>query len=187
MLLWRVSSSHVTVFSASPAEQLRKSAYVVTVVETETAQREGGDLGDVLARRSPVSVQRASGLGSRTNLSLGGLGGERLRFFVDGVPLEHMGYLARPANVPVNLVDRIDVFQGTVPVQLAGDALGGAVNLVTDDALGLFSDFTPKFVKRFAELGGEIERAAKAYAEEVNNRRFPGLENCYGVAKDKKD
>ena len=59
--------------------------------------------------------------------------------------------------------------------------------LVTDDALGLFSDFTPKFVKRFAELGGEIERAAKAYAEEVNDRRFPGLEHCYGVAKDKKD
>ena len=68
----------------------------------------------------------------------------------------------------------------------ASPACDGQI-LVTDDALGLFSDFTPKFVKRFAELGGEIERAAKAYAEEVNDRRFPGLEHCYGVAKDKKD
>mgnify|MGYP001173456832 CR=1 FL=1 len=59
--------------------------------------------------------------------------------------------------------------------------------LVTDDALGLFSDFTPKFVKRFAELGDEIERAAKAYAEEVHDRRFPGLEHCFGVAKQEKD
>ena len=68
----------------------------------------------------------------------------------------------------------------------ASPACDGQI-LVTDDALGLFSDFTPKFVKRFAELGDEIERAAKAYAEEVNDRRFPGLEHCYGVAKDKKD
>ena len=67
----------------------------------------------------------------------------------------------------------------------ASPACDGQI-LVTDDALGLFSDFTPKFVKRFAELGGEIERAAKAYAEEVNDRRFPGLEHCYGMAKDKK-
>lgn len=126
-------SIEMTVFSASPAEQLRRSAYVVTVIETEAEQREGADLGEVLARRSPVTVRRASGLGSRTNLALGGLGGERLRFFVDGVPLELMGYLAGPANVPVSLVDRVDVYQGAVPLRLTGDALGGAVDLVTDD------------------------------------------------------
>lgn len=68
----------------------------------------------------------------------------------------------------------------------ASPACDGQI-LVTEDALGLFSDFTPKFVKRFAELGDEIERAAKAYAKEVNDRRFPGLEHCFGVTKDKKD
>jgi len=57
--------------------------------------------------------------------------------------------------------------------------------LVTEDALGLFSDFTPKFVKRYAELGGEVERAAKAYAEDVQARQFPGLEHCFGIPKDK--
>ncbi|MCH7831593.1 MAG: 3-methyl-2-oxobutanoate hydroxymethyltransferase [Proteobacteria bacterium] len=68
----------------------------------------------------------------------------------------------------------------------ASPACDGQI-LVTEDALGLFSDFTPKFVKRFAELGDEIERAAKAYAGEVQDRSFPGLEHCFGVTKDKKD
>lgn len=122
----------VTVYGTTPAEALRRSAHVVTVVETEEARREAADLGEVLARKTPVTVQRASGLGSRSSLSLGGLGGERLRFFIDDVPLELMGYLAGTANVPVNLVDRVEVYQGAVPVRLAGDALGGAVNLATD-------------------------------------------------------
>ena len=55
--------------------------------------------------------------------------------------------------------------------------------LVTDDMLGLFSDFTPKFVKRFASLGASVEAAVQAYAAEVTARRFPGPEHCFGTAK----
>ncbi len=62
----------------------------------------------------------------------------------------------------------------------ASPACDGQI-LVTEDTLGLFSDFTPSFVKRYAELGGEVERAARAYAEDVHERRFPTLEHCFGV------
>jgi 3-methyl-2-oxobutanoate hydroxymethyltransferase len=55
--------------------------------------------------------------------------------------------------------------------------------LVTEDLAGIFSDFTPKFVRRYAELGTELGNAAKAYAEDVRTRRFPGPENCFGAPK----
>ncbi len=122
----------VSIRGASRASALRRSAYAVTVVDTEQPKRQSADLGEVLARSTPVTVQRAGGLGSRGTFSLGGLGGERLRFFLDGVPLELMGYSAGIANVPVNLVDRVEVYQGVVPVRFGADALGGAVHLVTD-------------------------------------------------------
>lgn len=51
--------------------------------------------------------------------------------------------------------------------------------LVTDDLLGLFSDFTPSFVKRYAEIGETIERAASAYADDVRARRFPAAEHTF--------
>ncbi|MEE8351397.1 MAG: 3-methyl-2-oxobutanoate hydroxymethyltransferase [Rhodospirillales bacterium] len=66
----------------------------------------------------------------------------------------------------------------------ASPACDGQI-LVTDDALGLFSDFKPKFVKRYAELGQEVELAVKTYADDVKARAFPGLEHCFGVPKDK--
>jgi 3-methyl-2-oxobutanoate hydroxymethyltransferase len=53
--------------------------------------------------------------------------------------------------------------------------------LVTEDMLGLFPDFTPKFVKRFASLGGEVESAAAAYATAVRDRSFPAAENLFGA------
>jgi 3-methyl-2-oxobutanoate hydroxymethyltransferase len=60
----------------------------------------------------------------------------------------------------------------------ASPACDGQV-LVTDDLLGLFNDFTPRFVRRYAELGNEAGKAAAAYATDVRSRMFPGLEHCF--------
>jgi 3-methyl-2-oxobutanoate hydroxymethyltransferase len=59
----------------------------------------------------------------------------------------------------------------------ASSACDGQI-LVVDDMLGLF-DWTPKFVRRYADLRGEIGRAAAAYAEDVRARRFPGSAETY--------
>lgn len=60
----------------------------------------------------------------------------------------------------------------------ASPACDGQV-LVTDDLVGLFSSFKPKFVKRYAEMGDEIARAASAYADDVRARRFPAPEHTF--------
>ena len=53
--------------------------------------------------------------------------------------------------------------------------------LVTDDLLGLFTQFKPRFVKRYAELAPLVAAAAKSYAQDVRARRFPGPEHCFGM------
>lgn len=64
----------------------------------------------------------------------------------------------------------------------ASPACDGQV-LVTEDVLGLFGTFTPKFVKRYANLAEQVEQAAQAYADEVRSRAFPGPEHCFGASK----
>jgi 3-methyl-2-oxobutanoate hydroxymethyltransferase len=51
--------------------------------------------------------------------------------------------------------------------------------LVSDDMLGLFNDFRPRFVKRYAELAASVSAAAAAYAGDVRARRFPAAEHCF--------
>jgi 3-methyl-2-oxobutanoate hydroxymethyltransferase len=57
--------------------------------------------------------------------------------------------------------------------------------IVAEDILGLFGTFTPKFVKRYAELGDAVSEAVGRYATDVRARRFPGPEQVFG-AKPKK-
>jgi 3-methyl-2-oxobutanoate hydroxymethyltransferase len=53
--------------------------------------------------------------------------------------------------------------------------------LVIDDVLGVFTQFKPRFVKRYAELAPLISAAGADYAADVRARRFPGPEHCFGV------
>ena len=52
--------------------------------------------------------------------------------------------------------------------------------LVMEDLLGL-SPRVPKFVKEFGSIGGAIERAIRAYAEDVRSRSFPAPDHTYGM------
>ena len=65
----------------------------------------------------------------------------------------------------------------------AGNGCDGQV-LVYADMLGMFSDFTPKFVKRFAEIGPQMTDGFKAYIKEVKDGTYPSAEHTYAIADD---
>ncbi len=65
----------------------------------------------------------------------------------------------------------------------AGAECDGQI-LVNQDMFGMFSDFTPKFVKRYAEIGKEMKRAIADYMEEVEDGVFPAECNQYKISDD---
>lgn len=65
----------------------------------------------------------------------------------------------------------------------AGAGCDGQV-LVYQDMLGMFSDFTPKFVKRFAHVGEVMTAAFRQYDAEVKNGSFPAKEHTYAIDED---
>jgi vitamin B12 transporter len=111
------------------AARLAQSAEAVDVVALDTARRESADLGEVLARERGVSVRRSGGLGSHARISLAGLTDDQIRFFVDGVPMELMGFVNGLANIPIDMLDHIEIYRGILPIRFGADALGGAFNL----------------------------------------------------------
>jgi 3-methyl-2-oxobutanoate hydroxymethyltransferase len=82
-------------------------------------------------------------------------------------------------KVPEGLAGKITAALAIPTIGIgAGVDCDGQV-LVVDDMLGLFTDFRPKFVKRYAELGKTADEAIAAYAAEVRSRAFPAAEHSF--------
>lgn len=123
----------VTIFGKSEATLLREEAYAVEVIETESFKNTTVDASQLLGRISGVNVRQDGGLGSNFSLSLNGLSGNRIRTFINGIPMDYFGSSLTLNNFPVNLIEGIEVYKGAVPIHLSSDALGGAVNVVTSN------------------------------------------------------
>ena len=100
------------------------------------------------------------------------------RLVQDGQAVEAAGAFAVVIEGTVETVARDITTALSIPTIGIGASVAcdGQV-LVTDDVLGVFTDFTPKFVRRYGEIGQAIEAAVEAYAGDVRERRFPGPEH----------
>lgn len=89
---------------------------------------------------------------------------------------------AMPAPVAERITEALPI--PTISIG-AGPGCDGQV-LVTNDVLGLFDRFTPRFVKRFGEVGQAVLEAAQAYVAEVRQGTFPGPEHCFTMSDEEK-
>src|SRR5919109_662543 len=139
--------------------------------------------------RAGVPVMGHVGLTPQTATALGGYRAqgrtaERARAVLDeALELQEAGcfsivFEAIPADVT-------DVIMGEMEIPVIGIGAGASTDgqvLVLHDLLGIHGGFQPKFVKRYADVRGEMLRGLEAYAEEVRTRAFPGPEHTYGIA-----
>ncbi len=82
-------------------------------------------------------------------------------------------------KIPATLADRVTAGIAAPTIGIGASAGCDGQILVVDDMLGLFTEFKPKFVKRYATLGQDAEAAVKAYAAEVRARAFPAAEHIF--------
>ncbi|MCW9705440.1 TonB-dependent receptor [Fodinibius salsisoli] len=122
----------VTVSGKSELREVEEKAFNVDVVNAKKLHATTLDLGHALDRVSGVRVRESGGVGSRMNFSMNGFTGNQVKFFVDGIPIDNFGSSFQLNNIPVNYAERIEVYKGVVPVGLGADALGGAVNVITN-------------------------------------------------------
>lgn len=121
----------VNVYGKSIGKQLEEGAFSVSAVEIAPNLNKMVTLNDLIDRTAGVKVRREGGVGSDFDLTINGMSGNSIRYFIDGVPLETKGSGLTLDNVPLNTVERVELYKGVVPSYLGSDALGGAVNIVT--------------------------------------------------------
>ncbi|MSO93313.1 MAG: 3-methyl-2-oxobutanoate hydroxymethyltransferase [Rhodospirillales bacterium] len=180
-------------YQESPQAAFRASARVLAETGAQAVKLEGGgEMAETvrfLAERG-VPVMGHVGLMPQSVNVVGGYRArgrdaeEAKRIFADAKAIAAAGAFSLVIEGTVEKVARR--ITAAVPIPTIGIGASPACDgqvLVVDDMLGLFQAFTPKFVKRYANLGAAVEKAARAFAEDVRERRFPALEHCFGVKR----
>jgi 3-methyl-2-oxobutanoate hydroxymethyltransferase len=142
-------------------------------VTTEEAVRNAGRLGHI-----GLTPQAVHQLGGYRVQGRDRAAAERLAS--DAHVLQESGCFALVLEaIPVSVAQQITT---TVRIPTIGIGAGphcdGQV-LVLHDLLGLYEEFVPKFVRRYADLAGSTRAALEAFAHDVRSGRFPGKEHSY--------
>ena len=104
------------------------------------------------------------------------------KLIADAIAVEEAGAFAVvlegiPSKLANLVTEKLDI--PTIGIG-AGNGCDGQV-LVYQDMLGMFSDFTPKFVKRYANIGEVMKEAFQKYMEEIQSGAFPAEEHSYKI------
>jgi 3-methyl-2-oxobutanoate hydroxymethyltransferase len=91
---------------------------------------------------------------------------------LEAVPPEVAGFIAQRLAIPVYSIG-------------AGPDCDGQL-LIVSDMIGQFQAFTPKFVKKYADVAGVVTAAMKAYVQDVKKGTFPADEHCYHMLEGEK-
>lgn len=118
----------IEITAKTESRELRDKPFHVEVIDVQPLQQKNLDLNKVLTQSSGIRVRQNAGLGSSFDLTLNGF---KAAQFINGIPVEIYGTAYSFNSIPINQINRIEIFKGVVPVHLGGDALGGAINIIT--------------------------------------------------------
>jgi len=177
---------NVIVSGKTKTQLLREGALAVNAIDVQSMAGTLHSLTDLIDRSAGVKIREEGGVGSDFDLSVNGMSGNSVRFFIDGVPLDTRGSGVTLSNLPVNVIDRVEIYKGVVPTWLGSDALGGAVNIVTRRRRTDYLDVSygyGSFATHRADLhaqrrlrSGLTLRASLALNSSANNYRMHGVE-----------
>lgn len=154
-----INLESVTVYGKSKTQKLREGAYSMNAVDVKALANTTANLNDIINRTTGVKIRSDGGLGSDFELSLNGMSGSSVRYFIDDVPLTVKGNDLSIANIPLNTIDRVEIYKGIVPAYLGEDALGGAVNIITKKVKKNFLDASlsiGSFHTYIADINGQV-------------------------------
>ncbi len=190
----------IIVKGKTDARKTKEKAFEVEVVQTKGLKNVSIDINTVLITIPGVNVRQRGGLGSSFDFSLNGLSGKQVKFFIDGIPLENFGSSLTLNNFSATLIERVEVYKGVVPIFLGADALGGAVNIITNQRKNNFADISfdsgsfntqrATFNSQYVSKKGFVTKMSSFYNYSDNDYTIDGIEvrdelgNDTGIRRD---
>ena len=134
--------SGVTVSGKSIAHQKKEQSMPVTVIDMSNLRGTVSSVQDILLKTVGITLRSSGGVGSSSRISVRGLEGKRIGFFIDELPLGEQTDYIDINDIPIDMIDRIEIYKGVVPARFGGSSLGGAINIVIREYPDKYADLS---------------------------------------------
>ncbi len=132
--------SEVQVTGRTETQEAKLQPIKAEVINTKAVREQPSTLVELMNRSAGIRIRQTGGLGSNAGLMMNGFQDRAIKNFKDGIPMDYLGAGYNISLVPVNMLERVEVYKGVLPTGLGADALGGAVNLVTKKSLYRYAE-----------------------------------------------
>ena len=136
----------VVVLGKTKSQIIRESPEAVSVIKAKELQGRSVSLETVLNKTIGLKVGQSGGLGSSSRIIVHGLEGNRIQILWDGIPMSTSDGVFSLDEIPIDIIERIEVYKSIIPARFGCDGLGGAVNIVT-------KEFSTDYLDASYELG----------------------------------
>ena len=136
----------VVVTGKSRAQVMRESPEAITVISGKELQGRSVSLESALNKTIGLKVGQSGGLGSNSRIIVHGLEGNRIQILWDGIPMSTSDGTFSLDEIPIDIIERIEIYKSIIPARFGCDGLGGAVNIVT-------KEFSTDYLDASYELG----------------------------------
>lgn len=109
---------------------IKQGVMPVTIVTSKEIENRASNLNEILSKQVGVQVRQTGGLGGENRISVRGLEGKRVAIFIDGNPINTPDGSLGINDLPLQIIERIEIYKGAVPASFGSDGLGSAVNVV---------------------------------------------------------
>lgn len=129
-----VDLKEVEVVGKSESSKLSAQPITVASLDIKNVFEKKSSVSDALDQVSGIRVRSTGAAGAPADISINGLRGNSVRLYIDGIPVEFVAAGLNISQIPINSIKRVDVYKGVMPVDIGTDALGGGINVVTNQA-----------------------------------------------------
>ena len=125
-----VKHKEIVIREDSKVQEMRKDPEPITVIDAKDIRGRATSLDHILSKAAGVKIRKSGGLGSSSRINIHGLEGKRVQLLIDGDPVNSPDGNLTLDDIPIDLIERIEIYKGIVPARFGGDGIGGAVNIV---------------------------------------------------------
>lgn len=158
------------------SERLKNAAIKADIIPVEANTRRANSVEDLVDKSPGVKIRNVGGLGSASNIIVGGFQGNAVKFLYDDIPIDYLGSNFGLTKVPTNAISRVEVYKGVLPTKIGVDALGSAINIVpktSDKNSGTVSYETGSYNTHIATANANLK---------LNRHLFFGINSFYNYS-----